>query len=143
LTLQVSSQYNVFMQYMSINHSKSYLYYHFIFSIKYRKPLLSKYGIDIKDIITQIEQKSKFKIIQMEVDKDHIHILISSVPTLSPTSIARKIKQGTSIGIWKKYPIALKSHFWKEQVFWARGYFVSSIGYASKDTIEHYIQTQG
>lgn len=99
------------MNYLSINHSKSYLYYHFIFSVKYRKKLLILYGHDIKDLITQIEQKSKFLIVSMEVDQDHIHILISSIPTLSPTSIARKIKQETTIGIWNKYPAQLRKHF--------------------------------
>jgi putative transposase len=131
------------MDYLSINHSKSYLYYHFIFSVKYRKKLLIPYGQDIKDLITQLEQKAKFLVVSMEVDQDHIHILVSSTPTLSPTSIARKIKQETTIGIWNKYPAQLRKHFWKEHTFWARGYFVSSIGYASKDTIEHYIATQG
>jgi putative transposase len=76
------------MNYLSINHSKSYLYYHFVFSVKYRKKLLVRYGNDIKDLIHQIEESSDFLVIEMEVDKDHIHILVSTIPTISPVSIA-------------------------------------------------------
>ena len=37
----------------------------------------------------------------------------------------------------------LKQHFWKENTFWTDGYFVSSVGEASPETIQNYIKNQG
>lgn len=70
--------------YQSKNHSKFILTYHIIFTCKYRKKLLIKYGEDIKQIMFDISKKYDFKIKEMEVDKDHIHIMISSAPKISP-----------------------------------------------------------
>ena len=67
-------------KYQSKNHSKFILTYHIIFTCKYRKKLLIKYGEDIKQIMFDISKKYDFEIKEMEVDKDHIHMMISSVP---------------------------------------------------------------
>ena len=69
--------------YQSKNHSKFILTYHIIFTCKYRKKLLIKYGNDIKQIMFDISKKYDFEIREMEVDKDHIHMMISSIPKLS------------------------------------------------------------
>ena len=70
--------------YQSLNHSKFILVYHIIFVCKYRKKLLIKYGKDIKQIMFDISKKYDFDIKEMEVDKDHIHMMINSVPKISP-----------------------------------------------------------
>ena len=79
----------------------------------------------------------------MEVDKDHLHLMIQYPPTLSVTSIVRKIKQETTIHIWKNHYTELRKHFWKEHTFWTDGYWASSIGDASIETVKKYIQNQG
>lgn len=53
---------------------------HLIFVVKYRKQLLIKYGNEIKQIFSDIAEEKNFKIIEMEVDKDHIHLLVSYKP---------------------------------------------------------------
>ena len=79
----------------------------------------------------------------MEVDKDHIHMMISSEPKISPLQIVRVVKQQSTIKIWKMYPKELNKHYWKENTFWTDGYFVSTIGEVSTKTLRHYIQNQG
>ena len=66
--------------YQSKNNSKFILTYHIIFTCKYRKKLLTKYGDDMKQIMFDISKRYDFEIKEMEVDKDHIHFMISSVP---------------------------------------------------------------
>lgn len=90
-------------RYSSINHSKYILTYHIIFTCKYRKKLLIKYGEDIKQIMFDISKKYDFVIKEMEVDKDHIHMMIESVPKVSPLQIVRVLKQQSTIQIWRKY----------------------------------------
>ena len=69
--------------YKSKNHSKYLLTYHFIFVCKYRKKLLIRYGEIVKQIMFDISEKYDFVIKEMEVDKDHIYLLIQYNPTQS------------------------------------------------------------
>ena len=88
--------------YQSLHHSKFILVYHIIFVCKYRKKLLIKYGKDIKQIMFDISKKYDFDIKEMEVDKDHIHMMINSVPKISPLQIVRVLKQQSTIEIWRR-----------------------------------------
>ena len=83
--------------YKTLNHSKFLLMYHIIFVVKYRKQLLKKYGNHIKQFIFEIAKESDFNIQEMEVDKDHIHLIVTAVPKLSPLQIIRKLKQETTV----------------------------------------------
>lgn len=129
--------------YKSLNHSKFILTYHIIFTCKYRKKLLVRYGNDIKQIMFDISKKYDFIIKEMEVDKDHIHLMIDSVPKLSPLMIVRILKQQSTIEIWRMHSKELKRHYWVENTFWTDGYFASTIGEVSSKTLKHYIENQG
>lgn len=129
--------------YKSKNHSKFILTYHIIFVCKYRKKLLIKYGEDVKQMMYDISKRYDFEIEEMEVDKDHIHMMIESVPKISPLQIVRVLKQQSTIQMWRKYPKELKKYYWVENTLWTDGYFVSTIGEVSSKTLKHYIQNQG
>lgn len=129
--------------YKSKNHSKFILTYHIIFVCKYRKKLLINYGEDVKQIMYDISKRYDFDIKEMEVDKDHIHMMISSVPKISPLQIVRVLKQQSTIQMWRRYASELKKQYWKENTFWTDGYFCSTIGEVSSKTLKHYIQNQG
>ena len=130
-------------KYQSKNHSKFILTYHIIFVCKYRKKLLIKYGEDIKQIMYDTSKRYDFEIKEMEVDKDHIHMMIESVPKISPLQIVRVLKQQSTIQMWRKYSKELKKYYWAENTFWTDGYFCSTIGEVSSKTLKHYIQNQG
>lgn len=129
--------------YKSKNHSKYILAYHLIFTCKYRKKLLITYGEIVKQIMFDISKNYDFAIKEMETDKDHIHLMVESVPKLSPLMIVRVLKQQTTIQIWKLYRKELSKQFWKENAFFTDGYFCSTIGEVSSKTLKHYIQNQG
>ena len=129
--------------YKSKNHSKFILTYYIIFTCKYRKKLLIKYGEDVKQIMYDISKRYDFDIKEMEVDKDHIHMMIESVPKISPLQIVRVLKQQSTIQMWRKYSKELKKYYWAENTLWTDGYFCSTIGEVSSKTLKHYIQNQG
>lgn len=118
---------------------------HLIFVCKYRKHLLIRYGEQIKKLMGDVAQENEIEIIEMEVDKDHIHLLVSYNPTQSILEIVRLLKQVSTYRVWRinGNSYHLKKQFWKEQTFWSDGYFACSIGNVSKDVIEKYIQSQG
>lgn len=117
---------------------------HIVFCVKYRKKLLNKQHIVqvIKDSILTC-QTSNFYIQVMEVDQDHIHLLIDYTPNVSISQIVRLLKQITTAKVWFSCHDELRKHFWKQRVFWSSGYFVCSTGDASTETIAKYIAEQG
>lgn len=129
--------------YKTLNKSKFCLQYHLIFVCKYRKKLLTKYGSEIKQILYDISNKADFDIIEMEVDKDHIHFMISASPKVSVSMIVRKLKSESTINIWKKHFSELSKVIWNKIEFWSDGYFCSTIGQVSKETLKRYIRNQG
>lgn len=131
------------MDYISENHSKYLKMCHLIFVCKYRKSLLLKFGNFIKKEFYRIKSMSDFKIVEMEVDINHIHILVKYKPKISILQIVRKLKQISTVNIWKLHYEELKIHFWKENTFWSDGCFACSVGNVSREIIEKYIQNHG
>ena len=130
--------------YISKNHSKFLLIYHVILVCKYRKKLLlGAIEYDMKRILQNISDMSDFDIEVMETDKDHLHMLISSEPKISPLQIVRRLKQMSTIAIWKKHKEYLSHIFYRERTFWTDEYFVASVGNVSQETIRRYIENQG
>ena len=130
-------------EYKTRNHSKFLLKCHLIFVVKYRrKIIIGRLKSDMKKIMFDA-QTNDFRIEVMESDIDHIHFLIDYDPVLSISMIVRHLKQISAIEIWKLHENYLKKIFWAHRTFWTKGYFVSSIGNASIDTITKYIEEQG
>ncbi|MGH7240212.1 MAG: IS200/IS605 family transposase [Candidatus Saccharimonadales bacterium] len=130
--------------YVSSNRSKHYLKCHLIFVCKYHKKLLvDVLNNDMKAIMQSIASHSDFESEVFESDIDHIHFLIRYIPRLSVTSIARKLKQQSTIAIWQKLKDILSKNFGKEHTFWSDGYFLCSIGEACPHTVRQYILSQG
>lgn len=130
-------------QYHSKASAKYLLKIHLILVCKYRKQLLTETGEYCKQVMFEMSQTSGFAIDVMEVDKDHIHLLLDIEPKISVSSIVNRLKSISTNRIWKRYGGYLKNHFWKEKTFWSDGYFVCSTGNANMETIKKYIETQG
>lgn len=90
------------MDYTSRNHSKYCLIVHLIFVCKYRKKMLIQYGDEIKTLMYRIAEDNDFGIIEMEVDKDHIHLLVEYNPVQSILEIVRLLKQISTYRIWRQ-----------------------------------------
>ena len=133
----------ILKEYISKNHSKFLIKYHIILVCKYRKQLLvGAVEYDMKKIMRHISEMSDFDIEVMETDKDHLHMMVRSEPKLSPLQIVRRLKQMSTSAVWKKYGDFLRHNFYKEHTFWTDGYFVSSIGNVSQETIKKYIEIE-
>ena len=89
--------------------------YHIIFVCKYRKKILEPISSELKLTISDIEKESDFEVLEMETDKDHIHLLVKSEPKISILSIVRKLKQERIIRLWKSQGKYLKRFYWGEK----------------------------
>jgi len=129
----------------SKNRHKYLLQYHLIFVCKYRKKLLMPQNVsdDIKQFSYEICNKHNVIIHEMEADKDHIHYMIETDPTINLSNIVRTMKSYTTYHIWRLHKAYLSKHFWKENTFWTDGYFICSIGNVSEKQLKKYIKNQG
>ena len=130
------------VDYAKSNRCKHLLRYHLILVVKYRKGLLERYGEETKRIMKELAAQSEFAIREMEVDQDHIHRMVESVPKLSPAQIVRRLKAESTRQLWRTHP-ELRREFWKRKTFWSDGYFCATIGNASIETVRAYIEHQG
>jgi len=96
------------MQNTSKNNKKYLLLCHLIFVTKYRHNLFDHNMLKIYliDYIKTLEKD--FKIIEVEIDRNHIHFMIEYEPNISITQIIRHLKQLSTVELWKKYSIILK-----------------------------------
>lgn len=126
------------------SHSKYSIKYHFVFCTKYRRRILTgSFAEYIKKLMVETT-KDQFTIDEIEVDNDHIHVLVDSDPTRSPLDFVRLSKMMTTYRAWRSnWSTFLKSIYWKEKTLWSDGYFVATTGQASTETIRKYIENQG
>jgi len=104
---------------------------------------MTQYGEYIKSAMIDISGKYNFIILEIEVDKNHIHLMVESEPKVSHLMIVRVLKKQTTVRLWNDLSKHLQKHFWKEKTFFTDGYFVSIIGEVSSETLKNYIQNQG
>lgn len=127
----------------SIAHAKTRLRYHIIFSTKYRRKCLEKVREEVLAAFRYAEEKSDFKILIMNLEDDHIHFLLKFKPSLSITQVVSRMKQLSNWYLWKYQEEHFRKFFWKKNKIWTGGYFASTIGEVSEQTILEYIKNQG
>lgn len=113
--------------------------YHVIFCPKFRRKIL-KNGIDqsLKQIILDNQEKHDYKILEMQIMEDHVHLLIDINPKIGIFSTVCSIKGFSSRYLRSKYP-KLKGQL---PCLWTRSSFISTVGSVSLETVKKYIQNQ-
>jgi putative transposase len=124
-------------------HNVSVLLYHIVCPAKYRKAVFTP-DLDekLKEICEEISLRYEIEFLEIGTDSDHVHFLVQSVPTYSPTKVVRTIKSITAKEIFKQMP-ELKKQLWGGE-FWSDGYYISSVGaHGSEEMIKQYVKHQG
>ena len=126
------------MNYRHGSHTKYKIEYHFVWVTKYRyKVLTGDIGLRVRALVRQICERLEIHIIRGVVSKDHVHLLVSAPPNISPSDIMRYVKGRTSSKLFEEYP-NLKKRYWGRH-FWARGYFCVTAGELTKEMINDYL----
>jgi putative transposase len=130
------------IRYSTSSHAKYSNTYHIVFITKYRYKVLSKeIRLRIRDIIHQICGQLGVRIIKGVLSSDHIHMFIEIPPKISVSDYMRRVKGCTSRKIQQEFP-SLRKRYWGKR-FWARGYFCTTSGNVTKETIINYIEAHG
>lgn len=117
----------------------SLINYHFVFCPRYRRKIFLYPNVErrFKEIVKEICAEISIEIIAMECDKDHVHLFLNCLPTLSPSIIMQKIKGATSKRLREEF-----TELEKMPSLWTRSYFVSTAGNVSSKTIKGYVEEQ-
>lgn len=124
----------------STAHSKYRCQFHIVFAPKYRRKVIYKeLRADIGQIIRKLCDEKKVEIIEAQACPDHIHMLVSIPPYLSVAQFIGFLKSKSALMIFDRH--ANLKYKYGRRNFWARGYFVDTVGRNEK-AIKEYIKNQ-
>ena len=113
--------------------------YHIIWCPKYRrKVLIGDVEKRLKSLIYEISNDLHTEVIEVETDKDHIHILAEVDPQFGVNKYIKLLKGRTSRILRDEFPYLRK----RLPTLWSNSYFVSTVGGAPLSVIKQYIENQ-
>ena len=129
------------VKYRKLSHTVYHCNFHIVFVPKYRfRVLEGKIQEFVEKKIRQISEWHQVGIEELSVQIDHVHMLVSIPPKLSVSNYVGIIKGKTAITLFEKKRYLREKPYWGNH-FWARGYFVSTVG-IDENLIKRYIQHQ-
>ena len=124
----------------SLAHTQWECKYHIVFAPKYRRQIIyGKIKQDIGQMIRKLCEYKGVEIIEAEACKDHIHMLVSIPPYMSVAQFVGPLKSQSALMIFDRH--ANLKYRYGSRNFWARGYFVDTVGKNEK-MIADYIKSQ-
>lgn len=129
------------MDNQSITHTRWNCTYHIVFIPKYRRKIM--YGETKKDLVAIIKKLCEMKQVDLvdgRVCKDHIHMYVAIPPKISVSEFMSYLKGKSTLMLFDRHPEYQTK--WGDRHFWARGYYVSTVGNVNEETILKYIQEQ-
>jgi putative transposase len=128
-------------KYRKLSHVVYQCTYHVVWVPKYRYRILT--GGVAEMVERDVRVLSEWKdvdVLELSVGEDHVHLVVSIPPKLSVSSFMGFLKGKLAIKVFKSYPRLRQKPYWGNH-FWARGYFVSTVG-IDEDMIRRYVKYQ-
>ena len=124
----------------SLAHTKWNCKYHVVFAPKYRRKVFYKEKrVEIGKILRMLCEWKSVRIIEAEVCPDHIHMLVEIPPKVAVSSFMGYLKGKSTLMLYDRHP-ELQSKW--DKAFWARGYYVETIGNITDAAVQKYINGQ-
>ena len=124
------------------SHTVYDIQYHIVWTTKYcYKVLQGKIAERLRKLLRQGCEARKITIVRGSIGRDHVHMLISCPPTLSPSKIMQYLKGRSSRMLQEEFQ-ELRKRYWGQHL-WAVGYFCRTVGSVTEEMIKQYIEGQG
>jgi len=121
-------------------HSSYRCEYHIVFAPKYRRKVIyNQIKADVGATLRKLCNQMKVEIIEAEACPDHIHMLVSILPYMSVAQFVGTLKSKCALMIFDRH--ANLKYKYGNRHFWARGYFVDTVG-KNERLIQEYIRNQ-
>ena len=114
--------------------------YHIVFAPKYRRRII--YGerrVEIGAILRRLCEFKNVRIIEAEMCKDHVHMLVEIPPKMSVSGFMGYLKGKSTVLIYQQFTNLMLKYRHRE--FWCTGYYVDTVGKNTKK-IKEYIANQ-
>ena len=122
-------------------HSVFNMHVHLAFVTKYRKTCFSKEHLTfMKKVFESVCIAFEAKLMELDGEKDHVHLLIHYPPKVSVSKLVNRLK-GVSSRYLRKHFTDLAECFWGKAL-WSPSYFSGSCGGGSIDIVRKYIESQ-
>jgi len=126
--------------YGSLNHTKWECKYHVVFIPKYRKKrIFGAIRKHLGQVFRKLAEQRQSRIEEGHLMPDHVHMMISIPPKYSVAQVIGFIKGKSAIHIAREF--AGRKRNFVGQHFWARGYFVTTVG-RDEAVVREYIRRQ-
>ncbi len=127
-----------------VYHGRGYIYcieYHIVWCIKYRRKV-STTQIENKliETLNKIAEDNNFKILEINGDLDHIHLLIECSPQHYIPDMIKALKGVSARLLMKEFP-SIKSKLWGGHL-WNPSHFIATVSENTEEQIRSYIQSQ-
>ena len=127
------------VDYRRTSHSVSKMSVHLVWVTKYRyHGLQGDIQQRTRDLIIQICNSENVQILKGVVSKDHVHVHVEYPPSLSVSTLVKKLKGRTSRILQNEFPV-LKQKYWGRH-FWAVGYGAWSTGQITDEMVQEYLE---
>lgn len=115
--------------------------YHIVWVPKYRFRILGgKIGTEVENCIRAFTEQQHSEIVEINIQLDHVHLLVMVPPKVSISDFVGTIKGRTAIRVLNKHKQLKKKPYWGNK-FWAKGYCVDAVGLNS-EMIRAYVKYQ-
>jgi len=124
-----------------LSHVLWHCQYHIIWVPKYRyRVLTGAVGREVFDCIQIYSSRLGCQVIELNVQPDHVHLLIKVPPKQSISDLMGALKGRAAIRVFKQFPYLKKRPYWGNH-FWAKGYCVDTVG-LDAEMIRKYVKYQ-
>lgn len=115
--------------------------YHIVWIPKYRRRVLQgEIARRVKELLEECAEINRWEIHELNVQLDHVHLLIQLRPNISISRAVQFFKGGNSKKLREEFP-ELQEFLWGDS-FWADGYFSETVGQLNMEVIREYIKNQ-
>lgn len=115
---------------------------HVVLVTKYRRGAISnRVREEIINAANDVAKRYEFKILDIDGEDDHIHLIVDYPPKLSLSKLVMVLKANTAKKVREQRFEEVESVLWGNH-FWSPSYFVSSTGGASLEKVRRYVQEQ-
>lgn len=128
-------------RFRELSHTIWHCQYHLVWVPKYRYRILSGLvGEEVERCIRAFSERLGAEIVELNIQEDHVHLLVLVPPKVSISEFMGTIKGRTVIRVLNKFRHLKRKPYWGNH-FWARGYCVDTVG-LDAEKIRRYVKYQ-
>ena len=128
-------------RFRKLSHSLWHCQYHIVWTPKYRYKILNgPIADEVSNCIKSFTQQQECDLIELNIQPDHVHLLVMIPPKVSVSNFVGTVKGRTAIRVLNKFRNLRKSPYWGNH-FWAKGYCADTVGLDS-EMIRKYVKYQ-